>query len=216
MKKGTIDYIVVKSWMVSELKLSGSDLLIFAIIYGFSQDERSAFYGSFNTISNTIGVSKRTVIRSIDGLEKKGFITKVDVKKDGISSNGYRVIIDNLGSDILTQGSDILSKSGDILSQPTIYKNINKTNNSESFKKPSIEEVESYCLERGNGIDAGHFIDHYESNGWMVGKTKMKDWKAAVRTWERRQYNSTPSQPEEDDDINLPDWEDFKRWRDGK
>lgn len=53
------------------------------------------------------------------------------------------------------------------------------------FIPPSVEEVEQYCLERGNNIDAQSFIDFYESKGWMIGKNKMKDWKAAVRTWER-------------------------------
>lgn len=53
------------------------------------------------------------------------------------------------------------------------------------FIPPSVEEVEQYCLERNNNIDAQSFIDFYESKGWMIGKNKMKDWKAAVRTWER-------------------------------
>ena len=53
------------------------------------------------------------------------------------------------------------------------------------FIPPSVEEVEQYCLERNNSIDAQSFIDFYESKGWMIGKNKMKDWKAAVRTWER-------------------------------
>ena len=55
------------------------------------------------------------------------------------------------------------------------------------FVPPTVDEVRAYCLERGNGIDPQRFIDHYTSNGWMVGKNKMKDWKAAVRTWEQRE-----------------------------
>ena len=53
------------------------------------------------------------------------------------------------------------------------------------FTPPSVEEVAAYCRERGNGVDAARFVDFYSSKGWMVGKTKMKDWKAAVRNWER-------------------------------
>ena len=53
------------------------------------------------------------------------------------------------------------------------------------FTPPSIEEVAAYCQERGNGVDASRFVDFYSSKGWMVGKTKMKDWQAAVRNWER-------------------------------
>ena len=48
-----------------------------------------------------------------------------------------------------------------------------------------MDDVALYCRERGNGIDAEHFVSFYEAKGWMIGKNKMKDWKAAVRTWER-------------------------------
>lgn len=54
------------------------------------------------------------------------------------------------------------------------------------FVKPSIDEVTAYCAERGNGIDARTFCDFYESKGWVVGNSRMKDWKACVRTWETR------------------------------
>lgn len=55
------------------------------------------------------------------------------------------------------------------------------------FKKPSVEDVKQYCDDRNNEIDAEAFVDYYEANGWKVGRTPMKDWKAAVRTWERKQ-----------------------------
>jgi hypothetical protein len=53
------------------------------------------------------------------------------------------------------------------------------------FVPPTLEDVRAYCQERCNGVDAERFIDYYTANGWLVGKNKMKDWKAAVRTWER-------------------------------
>ena len=53
------------------------------------------------------------------------------------------------------------------------------------FAKPTVEEVEAYCLERANSVDARTFWDFYESKGWMIGRNPMKDWRAAVRTWER-------------------------------
>lgn len=56
---------------------------------------------------------------------------------------------------------------------------------------PTREQVHEYCRERNNNVDPDRFYDYYESNGWMVGKHKMKDWKAAVRTWERNGYNSS-------------------------
>ena len=53
------------------------------------------------------------------------------------------------------------------------------------FKPPTLEQVREYCQERGNSVDPEAWIDFYTSKGWMVGKNKMKDWKAAVRTWEK-------------------------------
>lgn len=53
------------------------------------------------------------------------------------------------------------------------------------FIPPTVEEVSTYCTERGNSIDPEAFVDFYASKGWMIGKNKMKDWKAAVRTWEQ-------------------------------
>lgn len=58
------------------------------------------------------------------------------------------------------------------------------------FQKPTLEEIKSYCFERKNSINPSRFYDYYESNGWKVGKNSMKDWKAAVRTWEQKgEYN---------------------------
>jgi len=69
---------------------------------------------------------------------------------------------------------------------------------SSRFIPPTIEEVSNYCNERGNSVNPQRFIDHYTSNGWMVGKNKMKDWKAAVRTWERNSFDRKPiSKPQE-------------------
>lgn len=53
------------------------------------------------------------------------------------------------------------------------------------FSTPTVDDVRAYCLERNNKVDPQQFVDFYESKGWMIGKNKMKDWKAAVRTWER-------------------------------
>ena len=54
------------------------------------------------------------------------------------------------------------------------------------FTPPTVDEVSDYCKERNNGIDAESFVDYYTSKGWRIGNGPMKDWKAAVRTWERR------------------------------
>lgn len=59
------------------------------------------------------------------------------------------------------------------------------------FTPPTLQDVADYCKERGNRIDPAHFIDFYEAKGWKVGNTPMKDWKAAIRTWEQRDRTGT-------------------------
>lgn len=88
--------------------------------------------------------------------------------------------------------------SGDIGRYPTPTSTSTSTSNSNSrevyassppsaarFTPPSVEEVRVYCAERKNSVDAERFVDFYASKGWLVGKSKMKDWRAAVRSWER-------------------------------
>lgn len=60
-----------------------------------------------------------------------------------------------------------------------------KSKTASRFTPPTIDEVAAYCSERNNNVDAQRFIDYYTANGWKVGRNSMKDWKAAVRTWER-------------------------------
>ena len=69
-----------------------------------------------------------------------------------------------------------------------------ETTTTTRFHKPSISEIQEYCNERKNNINAEKFYNHYESNGWMVGKNKMKDWKASVRTWEQNEKKYATSQ----------------------
>ena len=72
------------------------------------------------------------------------------------------------------------------------------------FVKPTAEEVRAYCAERGNHVDAQAFVDFYEAKGWKVGSAPMKDWQAAVRTWEKRdaeRKQSAMSRPNRQRDL---------------
>lgn len=60
------------------------------------------------------------------------------------------------------------------------------------FRAPTVDEVRAYCLERKNDVDPQRFVDYYQARGWMIGKSKMKDWKAAVRTWEKPKPHHEP------------------------
>ena len=89
---------------------------------------------------------------------------------------------------------NVQSKSNECQTCPSKSKRQSKSQSNkkrEAFKTPSLDDVRSYCKERGNKVDPESFVNFYESKGWMVGKNKMKDWKAAVRTWEKRDKEKT-------------------------
>ena len=71
------------------------------------------------------------------------------------------------------------------------------------FVPPSRQEVQAYCDERNNNVDAERFVDYYTVNGWKVGKNSMKDWKAAVRNWERTSTDK-PTQKQDKPETNNP------------
>jgi len=81
------------------------------------------------------------------------------------------------------------------------------------FQKPTVEEVRAYCKERKNSVNPELWLAHYEANGWKVGRSSMKDWKAAVRTWEHSNYGppkkSSPP-PNADPLANDPEWAEFR------
>lgn len=85
----------------------------------------------------------------------------------------------------------------------SIDKNRLDKNSIDIFKKPTLEEVKQYCDERKNNINPQKFIDFYQSKGWMVGKNKMKDWKACIRTWEKRTNNTLPTWFNQEQEINI-------------
>ena len=71
----------------------------------------------------------------------------------------------------------------------------NKNNKPTGFQPPTLDEIKTYCEERGNAVSPEKWHDFYESKGWMIGKNKMKAWKAAVRNWEKQEKKPTGTDP---------------------
>ena len=130
--------------------------------------------------------------RPTDYVEEKSML--------GIKSNkAYTLDVSKMDTECIQNG--YIGK--DSIGKVSIDKNsIDKDSKGESvrgekakrFYPPTLDEVKQYCEERKNNIDPMAFIDFYSSKGWMIGKNRMKDWKAAVRTWERKRKEKYQSE----------------------
>ena len=153
------------------------------------QDNRC--WPSYDTIQERTNLSRNAVGKALSRLEEEGYIKKH--KRFG-SSTVYELMAP--ASSI--QADTISSTESDttVVRNPVHKPSINHQEEPPlRFKPPTVGEVAEYCMQRNNGVDAQRFVDYYAARGWMIGKNKMKDWKAAVRTWEKR---STPNQPKDD------------------
>ena len=131
---------------------------------------------------------EKTLIRSRNRLVELELIDYKSGKKG--CPGRYRILTGNFPVKMpVNMPVNMPVETPDINKTKTKTKTYKKTTNvvQKSFVPPSVEEVRIYCAERDNSISPEQFVDFYSAKGWMVGKTKMKDWKACVRTWERNQ-----------------------------
>jgi hypothetical protein len=150
---------------------------------------------------NLYEVSRVSIQKWLKSLADKNYIKRVNIYKQGSKEILSRVItlVNTPSKEKFTDNTNI---------------NINNTNLTDSnkkalFKKPKKIEIKIYCIERQNNINFEAFYDFYESKNWMIGKNKMKDWKAAVRTWERRDKKEPQKMSKLDAQINA--WQEAKK-----
>lgn len=200
------DYAPLFNWLLRRSDISSGAKLCYARIVQYCNVNAIA-WPSILTLAKETGSSKRQTIRYIKELEKNkllkiersagrrnSFLPVTDmspvpdvspVPNMAATSDGYVTgVVPNM-----SRGIEYISKRQGI-----------KKGKVDKFQKPSIEEIEAYCTERRNGIDAEQFFDFYEAKGWKIGKEPMRDWKAAVRTWEK---NREPVPPETRNDSGF-------------
>jgi hypothetical protein len=233
-KNSGAGFVTILEWMVNDLGLSGNSLLIYAIVYGFSQGDRQEFTGTHQYLAHWTGTTVRSVINNLKSLLEMGYIVKGEREYKGQISPTYKAVIpdvfgvkkfhtppvknfhtpcekishppvknfhtpcekispqDNIGDNIYINNNNIYNPPynpplGDNHPEIVVNDGREKSKRNGPFVPPSVEEVQAYCDERKNGINAQRFVDYYTSVGWTVGKgKKMVDWKAAVRTWDRQ------------------------------
>lgn len=166
--------------------------------------ERGEFITSVASLSSELDLSAMQVRRALNCLQSTSEITIKTTNKYSVIKVCNYESYQNIGTDAQQTKQQTRQQSNN--NQTTIkqqqHNNNNNNNNitiiesntdvlpndkpKSKFQKPTIEEIQRYCDERGNGVDAERFFAYYEANGWKVGRNAMKDWRAAVRTWETK------------------------------
>ena len=187
-----MDRIVKGIWIPIEIwqnrSLSWNEKILLMEIDSFTAKDREC-YISNEYIAELLGVSVSWASKCLSHLLEVGLVrvVKFDGRKRYVESTiQFKA---ELNESSMQDGIKVPHTDNNE------YININNNSlykkGSSRFQKPTIEEIREYCLEKGYNVDAEQFFDFYESKGWLVGKSPMKDWKAAVRTWEHRKPETT-------------------------
>ena len=164
-------------------------------------------YATNEYFAEFFDLSKDRISKLISSLIKKGYIESRISYKKGTKQVEKRVIttIGHRRKQLEGIGENNYTPIGENAEDNNTSTNITFNNisvdkpHTHKFYQPSIDEVKAYCRERNKGLDAEKWYDFYEAKGWMIGKNKMKDWKAAVRTWEK----NNSSQPKEEFKVKM-------------
>lgn len=194
-------YAIIPADVRYDDELTPNAKLLYGEITALSNKEGYC-YASNTYFAELYKVSNRTIIRMINNLVNKGYLEKMNIYKKGtkeiLQRRLYLVTKITLPSDKnVTGGNDknVTDNNTSINNTSINKKEIYK----ERFKKPTLEEIKQYCIERNNNVDPKKFIDFYEVNNWIDSQgNKVKNWKQKIITWETHQERKK-------EDI-IPDW----------
>jgi len=173
--------------------ISPAEKLLLFVLADYHNTVKRICWPSLKVLAEESLMSERNASRLLDQLVNKGILLRVVGLGRG-NTTCYRFVEldgkdDNLAPFTEVKADTKADTKADksrtpIRNEPVLEPVLERGN-----PRPSLEEVKTYCLERNRGVDPEKWVDHYKANGWKVGKAAMKDWRAAVRTWERNEYN---------------------------
>ena len=182
-----MDRIVKGIWIPIEIwqnrSLSWNEKILLMEIDSFTAKDREC-YISNEYIAELLGVSVSWASKCLSHLLELGLVqvVKFDGRKRYVESTiQFKA---DLNESSMQDGTKVQHTNNNeyINNNNSLYKK-----GSSRFQKPTIEEIRQYCLEKGYNVDAEQFFNFYESKGWVVGKSPMKNWRAAVSTWNKRE-----------------------------
>ena len=170
-KKQDFAFLTLPARLLAMPRISMVEKVILAEVGHFNGNGYPGYTESNAVIAKKFGVSRRAVINAIQRLRAVNYIKDIgpDVYHRQLKLNGE---VSSLFEDV----------KGEEIALPEKAK---------KFQKPSAQEVTDYAQSIGFQLDGEHFVSHYEAKGWKIGKTPMKNWKAAVVMWKKRDNNGS-------------------------
>ena len=184
MKQQPNYYAIISAEVRYDKNLTANAKLLYAEVTALLNMNGECF-ATNKYFSNLYGKSVVTISKWVGELISNGYISSSYTYKGGTKEIDRRYLSILKGGIKENDKGGIKEKFKD--NNTSININLTDSNNKGRFKKPTVNEIAEYCIERNNNIDAETFYDFYESKDWKIGKNKMKAWKACVRTWEKRQ-----------------------------
>ena len=181
-----MDRIVKGIWIPIEIwqnrSLSWNEKILLMEIDSFTAKDREC-YISNEYIAELLGISVSWASKCLSHLLELGLVrvVKFDGRKRYVESTiQFKA---DLNESSMQDGTKVQhTNNNEYINNNSLYKK-----GSSRFQKPTIEEIRQYCLKKGYNVDAEQFFNFYESKGWLVGKSPMKNWRAAVSTWNKRE-----------------------------
>lgn len=229
---------IFHSWMTMGLNLKGIDLLVYMIVFGFSQQEEGCYYGNLETMATWTNSSKKSVYNSLKKLTEMKLINKTEIIKGSVKFCSYCInnkifdTVENFSThrrnffhstvEKITPNNKSNNKDNNIYN---LQKRTNKKPKIEKeFIRPTLEEVEEFCKKRNNGVNAKQFYDYYDASyeqtgRWEDGKGEpVRCWKKKmISVWEKDKKQSKPAQQSLEDNRkafkDMTEAEKVEYWR---
>ena len=166
--------------------ISPAEKLLLFVLADYHNTVKRVCWPSLKVLAEEALMSERNASRLLEGLVRKDILSRVVGMGRGHTTLYRFVVLDGKDDNLASFNSIKPDKSRSPIRKEPVSEPVVEPVNS---AHPSLEEVKAYCKERRNLIDPEYWFDHYKSNGWKVGKNPMRDWKAAVRTWEKNRNN---------------------------
>lgn len=193
------NFIIIPENIYRDERLSPRAVLLYGLVWAFS-NERGFCWASNAALAERLHISKSRLSHLVSELNSCGLIRlqadpetgvrhicPIAENNEGIANFSYTHCQKQQNPSLNSAIREYKENISDSTDTPAKHRR---------FQPPSVSEVADYCREHSLSMDAERFVDYYTANGWMAGRSRMRDWQAAARNWARREQPNTPAEPE--------------------